>query len=61
MFSCSSFNMVKFTMIKGGTKAVSNLRVQEMSSGSLIITIPKDTAIRMGLKYGDRVTVTKEQ
>ena len=48
-------------MIKGGTKAVSNLRIQEMSSGSLIITIPKDTAIRMGLKYGDRVTVTKEQ
>ena len=61
MFSYSSFIMVKFTMIKGGTKAVSNLRIQEMSSGSLIITIPRDTAIRMGLKIGDRVTVTKEQ
>jgi hypothetical protein len=61
MFSYSTFHVVKLTMIKGGTKAVSNIRIREMSSGSLIINIPRDTAIRMGLKIGDRVTVTKEQ
>ena len=48
-------------MIKGGTKSVANLKIQEMSSGSLIITVPRETAIRMGLKIGDRVTVAKEQ
>jgi hypothetical protein len=48
-------------MIKGGTKSVANLKIQEMIAGSLIITVPRETAIRMGLKIGDRVTVTKEQ
>ena len=60
MFSFMSLLLVKSTMIKGGTKSVANLKIQEMSSGSLIITVPRDTAIRMGLKIGDRVTVTKE-
>ena len=47
-------------MIKGGVKTVSNLRIWETKDGTLTISIPRDTAIRMGLKYGDRVSVTKE-
>ena len=61
MFSCVCLPIHKCDMIKGGTKAVSNLRILVMSSGSFIITIAKDTAIRMGLKYVDRVSVTKDQ
>lgn len=48
-------------MIKGGVKKVSNLSVRENKHGTLIITIPKETAIRMSLKYGDKVSVQKEQ
>tara|TARA_R110000787_G_scaffold171312_1_gene283939 strand:+ start:373 stop:519 length:147 start_codon:yes stop_codon:yes gene_type:complete len=48
-------------MIKGGTKAVSNLTIRESKEGTLSVVIPRDTAIRMSLKYGDKVTVIKEQ
>lgn len=48
-------------MIKGGVKKVSNLSVRDNKHGTLIITIPKQTAIRMSLKHGDRVSVVKEQ
>jgi len=48
-------------MIKGGVKKVSNLTVSENKDGTLIIAIPYSTAIRMSLKHGNKVSVTKEQ
>ena len=48
-------------MIKGGVKTVKNLIVRENETGSLQVTIPKGTAIRMGIKYGDSVSLTKER
>ena len=48
-------------MIKGGVKKVSNLSVRENEHGTLIIVIPKQTAIRMSVKHGDKVSVQKEQ
>ena len=48
-------------MIKGGVKKVSNLTVRENKDGVKIIAIPQSTAIRMGLKHGDKVSVIKEQ
>ena len=45
---------------KDNVKTIDNLRVWETKEGILTISIPRDTAIRMGLKYGDRVSVTKE-
>ena len=47
-------------MIKGGVKKVSNLSVRENEQGTLVVAIPKETAIRMSLKPGDRVSVQKE-
>lgn len=47
-------------MIKNGVKTVKNLTVRENKTGRLTVVIPRDTAIRMGLKYGDRVSLTKE-
>ena len=48
-------------MIKGGVKKVSNLTVRENKDGTLIVVIPHDTAIRMSIKHGDKVSVIKEQ
>ena len=48
-------------MIKGGVKKVSNLTVRENANGTLIVVIPNDTAIRMSIKHGDKVSVIKEQ
>ncbi len=48
-------------MIKGGVKKVSNLIVRENKDGTLIVAIPRNTAIRMSLKHGDSVSVIKEQ
>ena len=48
-------------MIKDGVQKVSNLTVRENKDGTLIVVIPYDTAIRMSIKYGDKVSVTKEQ
>ena len=47
-------------MIKGGVKTVSNLRIWETKDGTLTISIPIASAKKIGLKYGDRVSVIKE-